>query len=60
MAPRALAKASRGLGGVRLRGAPNGGCGGLGLGLGPGGDAMHQPGIRLPVRRLGVETPEVH
>ena len=45
---------------MRLRKAPSGGCGGLGLGLGPGGDAVHHPGIRPPVRGLGVETPEVH
>ena len=46
-----------GVGGMRLRGAPNGGCGGLGFGLGPGGDDMHQPGICPPVRRLGVGNP---
>ena len=66
MAPKALAKASRGLGGCGCGGAPaglrratSGGCGGLGLGLGPGGNAVHQHGIRPPVCRLGVETPEV-
>ena len=59
MAPSALAKASAGFGGVRLRGGASGDCGGLGLGLGPGGDAVHHPGIHPPVRRLAVETPEV-
>ena len=59
MAPSALARASAGFGAVRLRGAASGGCGGLGLGLGPGGDAVHHPGIHPPVRRLGAETPEV-
>ena len=55
MAPRALAKASRGLGGCSC-----GGCGGLGLRLGPGGNAVHHPGIRPPVRRLRVKPPHVH
>ena len=58
MAPSALAKASAGLGWVRLQGAASGGCGGLGLALGPGGDAVHHPGIHPPVRRLGGETPD--
>ena len=39
-------------------GTASGGCGGLGLGLGPGGDAVRHPGVPPPVRRLGVEAPE--
>ena len=52
IAPRAVAKASRGLGGC--------GCEGLGLGLGSGGDAVYHSGIRAPVGARRVQAPDPH
>ena len=46
---------------MRLRGSPGcGDCRGLGLGLGAGGDAVHQSGIRPPVGGRRVEAPNPH
>ena len=58
MAPRGLGEGVPGVRGVRLRGGPSGGCGGPGLGLGPGGDAVHQPGICPPVPASGLKPPK--
>ena len=58
MAPSALAKESAGLGGVRLRGAASGGCGGLGLGLGPVAMPCTTPAYTPRFAASGLKPPK--